>query len=163
MQTIEKIYDNMAKLFNKLLKNSVIPNQKYKSVKEIDLNEVRRWKKVYNIEGVILDIDGTLRKDMEDIDFSNLRWLTELTKELKICMVSNGFKDKRIEKIAKRLDIMYIPFALKPLNRSFLEAAKTMNLSPKNVIVVGDEYLADIFGGNRNNMMTVMIDEEMER
>ena len=163
MQTIEKIYDNMGKLFNKLLKNSVIPNQKYKDIKEINLEEVRRWKKVYNIEGVILDIDGTLRKNMEDIDFSNIKWIMDLSKELKICMVSNGFKDINIAKIASRLGIKYISFALKPLNKSFLEAAKEMKLSPQNIIVVGNEYLTDIFGGNRNNMMTVMIDEEMER
>ena len=141
MQTIEKIYDNMGKVFNRLLRNCIIPNQKYKDVKEID---------------------GTLRKNMEDIDFSNIRWIMDLNKELKICMVSNGFRDKNIEKIANKLKIKYISFALKPLNRPFLEAAKVMNLSPKNIIVVGNEYLTDIFGGNRNNMMTVIIDEEME-
>ena len=134
MQTIEKIYDNMGKVFNRLLRNCIIPNQKYKDVKEINIEEVKRWRKIYNIEGVILDIDGTLRKNMEDIDFSNIRWIMDLNKE----------------------------FALKPLNRPFLEAAKVMNLSPKNIIVVGNEYLTDIFGGNRNNMMTVIIDEEME-
>ena len=163
MRTIEKIYDNMGKLFNKLLKNCVIPNQKYKDVKEINIEEVRRWKKIYNIEGVILDIDGTLRENMENIDFSNIKWMMELGKELKICMVSNGFKDPNISKIANRLGIKYISFALKPLNSPFMEAANAMNLSPKNIIVVGNEYLTDIFGGNRNNMMTVMIDKEMER
>ena len=162
MQTIEKIYDNMGKVFNRLLRNCIIPNQKYKDVKEINIEEVKRWRKIYNIEGVILDIDGTLRKNMEDIDFSNIRWIMDLNKELKICMVSNGFRDKNIEKIANKLKIKYISFALKPLNRPFLEAAKVMNLSPKNIIVVGNEYLTDIFGGNRNNMMTVIIDEEME-
>ena len=75
----------------------------------------------------------------------------ELSKILKICMVSNGI-DKRVKKLADKLEIKYIPLAFKPLKRGFKQAMQEMQIDdPGKVLVVGDEYLADIVGGKKDD------------
>ena len=88
---------------------------------------------------------------MEKIDYRNIRWMLKLKELLKVCMVSNG-KDERVEKLAQRMKITYIPLAFKPLKRGFIEATNDMGVDPSKVLVVGNEYLADIFGGKRMGM-----------
>ena len=57
----------------------------------------------------------------------------------------------------KEKGIEYIGYALKPLRYNFLKACKMLQLSPKQVVVIGDDILSDIYGGNRNNMTTIKV------
>ncbi len=157
MNIEEKAYTYMEDILNKLLASAIIPDKKYKQVKDIDKNEVQKWKKEYGIEGVILDIDGTMRIDMKNIDFRNLKWLMKLKEELKVCIVSNG-KDRDVEGVAKVMQIPYISFAMKPFKKPFLKAANLMELDPKQILVVGDGYITDILGGKRFGARTAGVD-----
>lgn len=162
MKTEELIYSYISKVTNKLLENVIKPDEKYKDVKQIDFEELKRLKEKYELEGIILDIDGTLRQNMKKIDYRNIRWIIKLKQILKVCMVSNG-KDSRVEQLAQRMNITYIPLAFKPLKRGFIEAAKDMNVDPSKVLVIGDEYLADILGGKRMGMKTAIISEQYDK
>lgn len=161
MKTEELIYSYLSKATNKLLANVIKPDEKYGDVKQINFEELKRLKEKYGLEGIILDIDGTLRQNMQKIDYRNIRWIIKLKQILKVCMVSNG-KDDRVEKLAQRLSIKYIPLAFKPLKRGFTEATKNMGVDPSKVLVIGDEYLADILGGKRMGMKTAIISEQEE-
>ena len=162
MKTEELIYSYITKATNKLLGNVIKPDEKYEDVKQIDFEELKRLRDKYDLKGIILDIDGTLRQNMEKIDYRNIRWIIKLKQILKVCMVSNG-KDSRVEELAKRMDITYIPLAFKPLKRGFLEAVKDMDVNPTKVLVIGDEYLADILGGKRMGMKTAIISEKKKK
>lgn len=158
MKTEEIIYTYVSKITNKLLEKVIKPDEKYEDVKQIDFEELKRLKEQYNLEGIILDIDGTLRQNMEKIDYRNIKWIIKLKQILKVCMVSNG-KDERIEKLAQKLGITYISLAFKPLKRGFIKATKDMGVDASKVLVVGNEYLADIVGGKRMGMKTAIIEE----
>jgi HAD superfamily (subfamily IIIA) phosphatase len=162
MSPEEAVYTYMSKVTDKILQDVIIPDFKYKDVKQIDFAELKRLTEKYGIEGIILDIDGTLREDMKKIDYRNIKWMFELSKILKICMVSNGI-DKRVKKLADKLEIKYIPLAFKPLKRGFKQALQEMQIDdPGKVLVVGDEYLADIVGGKKMTMKTALIEDKDE-
>lgn len=161
MKTEEIIYNYVSKVTNKLLENVIKPDEKYEDVKQIDFEELKRLIEKYDLQGIILDIDGTLRQNMEKIDYRNIRWMLKLKELLKVCMVSNG-KDERVEKLAQRMNITYIPLAFKPLKRGFIEATNDMGVDPSKVLVVGNEYLADIFGGKRMGMKTAIIKDRIQ-
>lgn len=162
MKFEEAAYTYMSNVTNKLLKNAIKADTTYEDVKDIDLEEIKKWKNNYYIAGVILDIDGTVRENMENVDYRNIKWIMKLKQELKVCMVSNGI-DNRIKELAEKMGIEYISLAFKPLKKGFLTAVKQMKLEPENVLVIGDGYLADIFGGKRLGMRTAIIQERDER
>ena len=161
MSPEELVYTYMMKVTNKILEKTVIPDKSYEDVKQIDFNELAKMKEKFGLEGIIFYIDGTLREDMKKIDYRNVKWIFRLKKMFKVCMVSNG-KDPNVQKLADKLGITYYPFAFKPLKRGFLAATNQMQVDPKNVLVVGDEYLADIVGGKRMGMKTALIKNKNE-
>lgn len=131
---------------------------KYDTVNDIDLKEVIRLKKQYGIGGIILDVDETLRKDMQDISQCNKEWLDFIRSEFKISLVSNGY-DKSIKELAKKMNIPYISLANKPLRKKMLEAANLMGLEPENILVIGDSIFSDVYGGKRSGMNSAIVED----
>ncbi len=148
----EKIYSAV----NYLLALKIKPTLKYEKVTDIDEEAIRKIKEELGIEGVILDVDATLRDDMRNIPKANKAWIEKLKDNFKVIVVSNGM-DKRIDDYFSNLGIGYIEFAHKPLKMNFEKACKRLDIAPEKVLVVGDSLFDDIFGGNRMNMKTALI------
>ena len=113
---------------------------------------------------MIIDVDETLRKDMEFIPKCNRQWLEMVRKHFKIVFLSNG-KDIKIQQYCDDKGIIYISMAFKPLSIGFKKACKKINVKPENVLVVGDNLIDDIFGAKKNKMKTIEVRdvEEDER
>lgn len=165
---MENIEDIIAKkifqLLNYALAKYIKPDIKIDKVTSITKQGIKLLKQKYEIEGVILDVDDTLRKDMKMLPKCNEEWLDMMKKELKVIVVSNGM-DKRIEEFLKEKEIDYIGFANKPLKRNFKKACERMNLKPERVLMIGDSLMEDIYGAKRNNMVTAIVksvEEEKE-
>lgn len=155
---IDKIYE----LVNYALSKVINPDIKIDKITQLDETMVNSLKEQYGIEGIILDVDDTLRKDMKKIPKCNEEWIENIKGKMKVIIVSNGL-DRNMEDFFKLKDIEYIGFAHKPLKKNFVKACKKMNLQPDKVLVVGDSLLDDIYGGQRNNMKTLLVkgvDEE---
>lgn len=156
MKTIDEIVaEKLMGLVHEILARMIIPDFKYGKVGEISKEEIARLK-AYGIEGIIIDVDNTLRKNMKDIPPCNKQWIDSLRGELKVIILSNGI-DGKIEQYFADQDIDYIQFGLKPLKRNFLKACEKMGVSPEHVLMVGDNLFDDIYGGKRNNMKTALI------
>lgn len=159
MKKIEDlIADKICELAAYILSKRIHPDIKIDKVTDLSREEIRYVKQRYNLEGVILDIDDTLRKDMRKIPKCNEEWLNMIKQELKVIVVSNG-NDKKIEEFFKEKDIDYIGFAHKPLKRNFIKACERLKIQPENVLVVGDSLFDDIYGGKRNKMKTALVKE----
>lgn len=165
MKSIEEVLaDKLLDLVEYALSKIIKPDFTVDKVSQLNVQKIEELKKIYGIEGIILDVDDTIRRDMKNIPKCNEEWLESLKGRIKIIILSNGV-DEEIEKYFKSKKIDYIGFANKPLKKNFLKACEKMNLSPDKVLVVGNSLLCDIHGGKRNKMKTVLVKdvEESER
>lgn len=60
------------------------------------------------------------------------------------------------------MDIAYLGLAYKPWKISFQRALKSLLLSPSEVLMVGDDYFSDIYGGKRSNLGTVLVRKKIK-
>ena len=153
----DKITNKLYQLANHLLSKFVKPDLHFNHVTNLTEEILIQIKQQYKIEGIILDVDDTIRSNMQSIPQCNQDWIDTLKKHFKIIIVSNGL-DGKIEAYFKEKQIDYIGFAHKPLKMNFKKACEKLNLQPENILVVGDSLFDDIYGGKRNNMKTVLID-----
>lgn len=151
-QILDRILDLVQYTLSKFIKPDIIVDK----VTQLNEKEIEDLKQKYGIEGIILDVDKTLRKRMKNIPKCNKDWIESLKGKVNIIILSNGI-DREIEKYFKERGIDYIGFANKPLKKNFIKACKKMNVSPNKVLVIGDNLLNDIYGGKKNNMKTVLV------
>ena len=131
------------------------PNQYVKSFKDVDLIDLKEK----GIKVFILDIDNTLVASKKDsLDEDAIRFVKQI-KSCKIIpvIISNNVK-KRVSVFASELDIDYYCFALKPSLKSYKDILKKYNVRASEVAVLGDQLLTDVAGGNRMNMLTILVD-----
>lgn len=165
MKTLEEIVaDKILDLIHYIMSKLIKPDMTIEKVTQLSVEEIEKLKQRYGIEGIIIDVDETLRKEMREIPKCNKDWISDLNGKIKIVILSNGI-DNKIEEYFKEEGIEYIDFAHKPLKKNFQKACKKMNVRPDKVLVIGDSLLDDIYGGKRNNMKTVLVKkvEEDER
>lgn len=157
MKPIEDMLaDKIYELVNYVLSKKFIPDIKLDTVGMLKREDIVSLKQKLGIEGVILDIDDTLRSGMNKIPKCNEQWLDMLKEELKVIVVSNGI-DGNVEKFLEAKGIDYIGFAHKPMKKNFIKACDRLGITPEKTLVIGDSVWCDIFGGQRNNMKTALV------
>lgn len=123
------------------------------NVKDITITLLNKHK----IKGLILDIDNTLIDYDKNILEGCQEWCENLKKEgIKMCILSNTNKEKKVKKVASILDLKYFYFAHKPSKKGFQRSQKLLELEPENIAVVGDQIFTDVLGGNLNKMVTIL-------
>lgn len=131
------------------------PNIYLKKVEDITIQMLLKNK----IKVLILDVDNTLIDYDRKLSQSVIDWVKNLKGQgIKLYILSNTNDKKKVEEVAKKLEIPYKNFALKPLKRGFKSIQKAVNQSFQNIAVVGDQIFTDIIGGNRCNMFTILVD-----
>jgi len=110
------------------------------------------------IKGIITDLDNTLIEwDRPNATPELIEWFKQMEQNgVKVTVVSNN-NEKRVKSFAEPLGIPFIPKARKPMGRAFIKALKIMGLSKKEVVVIGDQLLTDVLGGNRNGFQTILV------
>lgn len=157
MKPIEDMLaDKIYELVNYVLSKKFIPDIKIDTVGMLKREDIVSLKQKLGIEGVILDIDDTLRSGMNKIPKCNEQWLDMLKEELKVIVVSNGI-DGNVEKFLEAKGIDYIGFAHKPMKKNFIKACDRLGITPEKTLVIGDSVWCDVFGGQRNNMKTALV------
>lgn len=125
------------------------------SILEIDINILKKMEVI----AIILDVDNTIRfpkkgKLLEGV----LYWVKNLKRfGFKIIIASNNFR-KNIEPIANFLNLPFISFSFKPFPFGLKKAAKKLNVSKKQVVVVGDQLFTDVIGGKIQGFKTILVD-----
>ena len=136
------------------------PNAYFNKVEEITIEFLQRNK----IKALILDIDNTLIDYNHVMTESVEKWARDLKGQgVKLYIVSNTSKKKKVEKVAGKLDIPYVFFAKKPLKIGFKKAQKYLKENSENIAVVGDQIFTDVIGGNRAKMFTILVEPINEK
>lgn len=123
------------------------------NIKEITLELL----KINKIKGLILDVDNTLIDYDKNLLDGAKEWCDNLKQNnIKICILSNTNKVKKVEKVAKILDLEYIYFAHKPNKKGFYKAQELLGLKEEEIATVGDQIFTDVLGGNKVGMFTIL-------
>lgn len=110
------------------------------------------------IRGIITDLDNTLVEwDRPEATPMLIDWLRSMKDaDIQVVIVSNN-NELRVKSFADPLGIPFIYQARKPMGRAFRKALKLMNVKREHVVVIGDQMLTDIFGGNLNKLHTILV------
>lgn len=157
MSVAGKVYAKFVRAMNRISSRIISADKEYTELNDLDLSEIENLKKEYGIEGIIFDVDGTLTNPLRELSDQTISFLKVLKREFKIYLISNN-KSSKIASQANKIGINYIPHAQKPLKKPFLKAKEEMGIeNGKNIIVIGDEFITDIWGGRRSGMVTGII------
>ncbi len=131
-----------------------LPNQHVKSILDINPKDLQEK----GIKGIITDLDNTLVEwDRPNATPRVIKWFEEMKKnQIKVTIVSNN-NEKRVKSFSDPLDIAFIFRAKKPLSLAFHRAAKQMNIKKEEIVVIGDQLLTDVLGGNRGGFHTILV------
>lgn len=134
--------------------NNFLPDQFVKNIFEIT-PELLKEK---GVKGIITDLDNTLVEwDRPLATPQILEWFEDMKKNnIKVTIVSNN-KEGRVKSFSDPLNIPFIFAARKPMGRSFRRALKEMELSKTEAVVIGDQLLTDVLGGNRSGFHTILV------
>ena len=131
------------------------PHQYVACLADIDLAALRS----NGFDSLMLDLDNTLLPwKSSDVPDSSREWI-ETAKQLgmKMCIISNTNYPKRLRKIALELDIPSIDRAIKPRRSGFERALKMLGSESACTVVIGDQLLTDICGGNLMGIYTILV------
>jgi HAD superfamily phosphatase (TIGR01668 family) len=136
-----------------LLKN-FLPNQHVKNVFLIKPEDLKEK----GIKAIITDLDNTLVEwDRPNATPKLIEWFADMKKHnIKVTIVSNN-NERRVKAFAEPLGISYIYEARKPLTKAFKRAIQLMNVSKEETVVIGDQLLTDVLGGNRSGFYTILV------
>ena len=110
------------------------------------------------IKGIITDLDNTLVEwDRPEATPEIIEWLTGMKNAgILVTIVSNN-NEERVKAFSDPLGIPFFNDARKPLNKSFVAARKLMGIKKEETVVIGDQLLTDILGGNRKGLHTILV------
>ncbi len=111
------------------------------------------------IRAVLLDLDNTLVPwQRMDIPEAIRHWVEAMKQAgLRLCLVSNTRRRRRLEVLSKELGIAYVPKALKPRRYGLRQALEQLGTAPQQAVMIGDQIFTDVWGGNRMGMRTILV------
>lgn len=114
--------------------------------------------KKHGIKAVLIDLDNTLIAwNQPEATAESIAWIQEIKKEgIQVLILSNN-SGNRIKKVAEILEVEYIPRSMKPTMRAFRLAEKKLNLSPDEMVMIGDQLITDVLGANRHQLRSILV------
>ncbi len=134
--------------------NKFVPDIYQKSIYDIDYKKLKK----NGIKCLIFDLDNTLAPISLKQPNKKLKDLIEDLKDMnfKVLIVSNSPK-KRVEPFKNILGVDSAYFSLKPLKLKYQKILKIYRLKPIQVAAIGDQLLTDIYGANKMDFLSILI------
>ena len=131
-----------------------VPDVYQKSIYDIDYKKLKK----IGIKCLIFDLDNTIAPVTISKPTKKVRDLFEELKEMgfKVLIVSNSHK-KRVAPFKDLLCVDSAYLALKPLKRKYNKILKMYNFKEDEIATIGDQLLTDIWGSNRMNFFTILV------
>ncbi len=133
---------------------SFLPSEHVKSIFDIKPEELKKR----GVKGIITDLDNTLVEWDRPMPTPELiTWFENMRAHgILVTVVSNNNED-RVGAFCKPLHVPFIHRAKKPLRTAFKKAAEQMGIKLEEAVVIGDQLLTDVFGGNRGGFHTILV------
>ena len=136
----------MAKIFT--------PTYIYASIDKIPFEILEK----NNIKGIMFDLDNTLTDYKGIMNNEKIEWIKEAKKRgIKICILSNSHRQKKIRGLMREPDINGLNFAMKPMLKGYRYALDLLDVNKENACMIGDQIFTDIWGANRFGIMSILV------
>lgn len=134
--------------------NLFLPDKHVQSIYDIKPDYLKKEGK----KGIIVDLDNTLVPwNVETATEKVITWLEEMKEAgIQVTIFSNN-NEERVTFFAEPLGMPYIYKANKPLQGAFRRTRREMQLRRDEIVVVGDQLLTDVLGGNRAGLFTILV------
>lgn len=131
------------------------PDYNLKNIYEIDLNLLKEQ----GIKAIFFDLDSTIMvsKSGEYLEKTEA-WLAEVDKDFFIAVISNNKKCDYLERVQSISNFQIIGNANKPSTKAMRNLLSKINMTPEQVVIVGDRPLTDILAGIRLGAKTILVD-----
>lgn len=131
-----------------------LPNQHVQDIFEITPEKLKQK----GIKGIITDLDNTLVAwDVPDATPEIIEWFQQMEEHhIQVTIISNN-KEKRVRLFSEPLKTPFVYSARKPFVKAFKKAAKEMALHKDEIVVIGDQLMTDVLGGNRAGFYTILV------
>ena len=130
-----------------------VPDMYQKSIYTIDYKKLKKK----GIKCLLFDLNNTIAPYELDYPNDELRELMfELEKDFKVIIVSNSSKN-RVRPFKEKLNIDSSFSSKKPFKKKFKKIMNLYNFKDTEIAMIGDELLTDIWGGNRMNFTTILV------
>lgn len=136
---------------------SLTPDLICESLCEVDLDALRSR----GIRAILLDLDNTIcRWKCDDVSESTEAWITRARERFALCVVSNSIRPKRLNRIAQGLGIPAVGrwgLGRKPFGGGIRAALKLLGVPASETVMIGDQIMTDVLGGNRMGLHTIWV------
>ncbi len=131
------------------------PDYNLKNIYEINLEDL----KAQGIKAIFFDLDSTIMVSKSgNYHEETEQWLKKVEEDFFIAVVTNNKKFEYVEKVKSISSFQVIADAKKPSPKAMKKLLAKINMSPKEVVIVGDRPLTDILAGKLLGAKTILVD-----
>lgn len=130
------------------------PDYNLKNVYEINFQELKEQ----GIKCLMFDLDSTVMvsKSAKFLP-ETLEWFNTFLEDFEVAIISNNKNDKYIENANKIAPCKIIGRADKPNPKIMKQYLNSVNVQPKNAVMIGDRPLTDILAGKLLGCKTILV------
>lgn len=130
------------------------PDYNLKNVYEINFEELKKQ----GIKCLMFDLDSTIMVS-KSANFlpETLEWFNTFLNDFEVAIISNNKNELYIENASKLAPCKVIGKADKPNPKIMREYLKSIDIEPKNAVMIGDRPLTDILAGRLLGCKTILV------
>lgn len=145
-----KTYQDLKKISHLLLR----PALSVSAVEDIQLE----FLKDRGITTLLIDIDNTLvGRYQRFVNLAKEIWVERATSQFHVALISNNSSFRRVNRIAKKLNLQGLYFACKPFPYAIGSWLARHNTDRETTAMIGDQLFTDVAVGNWFGMTTILV------
>ena len=130
------------------------PDYNLKNIYEINFDELKQK----GIKCIMFDLDSTVMVS-KSANFlpETVEWFNSFLKDFEVAIISNNKSEEYIENASKLAPCRVIGKANKPNPKVMSEYLNSIEILPKEAVMVGDRPLTDILAGKLLGCQTILV------
>lgn len=130
------------------------PSKYYKDIYSINYDKLKEE----GIKCLIFDLDNTLGLISEKECPRKTKLLIKKLKEDFLVLVCSNNNRTRLKPYLEDLGIGGVSWSMKPLTRGLRKIKRNYHLKKKEMAIIGDQIVTDIYAGNKYRIKTILVD-----
>ena len=130
------------------------PSKYYKDIYSINYDKLKEE----GIKCLIFDLDNTLGLISEKECPRKTKLLIKKLKEDFLVLVCSNNNRSRLKPYLEDLGIGGVSWSMKPLTRGLRKIKRNYHLKKKEMTIIGDQIVTDIYAGNKYRIKTILVD-----